>query len=76
MSGWALLGLLVHSALLVCMVWRLGNLLNTATEHEGNLGYLVEELRDLVEDLWRGLRHDRADDAPPDTRVRPEHDGE
>ena len=72
MSGWASLGLLVHSALLVCMVWRLGNLLNTATELEGNLGYLVEELRDLVE----GLRHDRADDAPPDTRVRPEHDGE
>ena len=76
MSGWASLGLLLHSALLVCMAWRLGNLLNTATEHEGNLGYLVEELRDLVEDLWRGLRHDRSDDAPPDTRVRPEHDGE
>ena len=70
MSGWASLGLLVHSALLVCMAWRLGNLLNTATEHEGNLGYLVDELRDLVE----GLRHDRSDNAPPDARPRPEHD--
>ena len=72
MSGWTTLGLLLHSALLVCMAWCLGKLLDTATEHEGNLGYLVEELGDLVE----GLRHDRSDNAPPDTRVRAEHDGE
>ena len=70
MSGWVAFGLLAHSAVLVCMAWRVGKLMETATEHEGNLGYLVEELRDLVE----GLRHDRADDAPPDTRVRTEHD--
>ncbi len=76
MSGWVSLGLLVHSALLVCIAWRLGKLIETTIEHDGTLGYLVEELRDLVEDLWRGLRYDRSDDAPPDTRVRPEHDGE
>ena len=70
MSGWVAFGLLAHSAVLVCMAWRVGKLMETATEHEGNLGYLVEELCDLVE----GLRHDRADDAPPDTRVRTEHD--
>ena len=72
MNALTAFALLAHSAVLVCMAWRLGKLINTATEHEGNLGYLVEELRDLVE----GLRHDRSDDAPPDARVRPEHDGE
>ena len=45
------------------MAWWLGKLIDTTTEHEGNLGYLVEELGDLVE----GLRHDRSDNAPPDT---------
>ena len=64
--------LLLHSALLVWQAWYLRKLTDTTIEHEGNLGYLVEELGDLVE----GLRHDRADDAPPDTRVRTEHDGE
>ena len=59
---------LLHSALLVCMAWRLGKLINTTIEHEIALGYLLEVLRDLVE----GLRHDRSDNAPPDTRVRPE----
>ena len=65
MNALTAFALLLHSALLACMAWRLGKLLNTTTEHEGNLGYLVE-----------GLRHDRSDNAPPDTRVRPEHDGE
>ena len=72
MSGWVALGLLAHSAVLVCMAWRLGKLMDTTFEHEGNLGYLVEELRDLVE----GLRQERADDAPPDARLRPERNGE
>ncbi len=55
----------MHSAVLVWQAWQLRKLTETTIEHEGNLGYLVEELRDLVE----GLRHDRADDAPPLTRV-------
>ena len=72
MNALTAFALLLHSAVLVCMAWRLGKLMETATEHEGNLGYLVEELGDLVE----GLRHDRSDNAPPNTRIRPEHDGE
>ena len=68
MNALTAFALLLHSALLVWQAWYLRKLTDTTIEHEGNLGYLVEELGDLVE----GLRHDRSDNAPPDARVRPE----
>ena len=72
MNALTAFALLLHSAVLVWQAWQLRKLTDTTIEHEIALGYLVEELRDLVEDLWRGLRHDRSDDAPPDARPRPE----
>ena len=58
-------GLLTHSALLVRQSWHLCEWFKALEHHEAALSLLAEQLREH-----------RADDAPPDARLRPEHDGE
>ena len=58
------IGLLTHSALLVRQSWHLCEWLKALETHEATLSRLIEQLQE------------RADDAPPDARLRPERNGE
>ena len=57
-------GLLTHSALLVRQSWHLCEWFKALETHDATLCRLIEQLQE------------RADDAPPDARLRPERNGE